>query len=63
MAWADRITFDEIQRQYGISENRLKKMMRSLIKPSSYKRWRKRVQGRKTKHLKCSTNYSVPNTL
>jgi uncharacterized protein (TIGR03643 family) len=50
MAWSDRISFDEIQRQYGISENQLKKLMRRLIQRKSYKRWRRRVQGRKSKH-------------
>jgi deoxyribodipyrimidine photolyase-related protein len=52
MAWQDRLPFDVIQQQYGISENQLKKMMRSFISKKSYKRWRERVQGRKTKHTK-----------
>lgn len=50
MAWQDRISFEVIYMQYGIKENQLKNMMRSLISKSAYKRWRKRVQGRKTKH-------------
>lgn len=50
MAWQDRITFDTIYKQYGITENQLKNKMRKLISKQGFKRWRKRVQGRKTKH-------------
>ena len=50
MAWQDRITFDTIYKQYGITENQLKNKMRKLISKQGYKRWRKRVQNRKTKH-------------
>ncbi|QSZ42148.1 TIGR03643 family protein [Sulfurimonas aquatica] len=50
MAWQDRVPFEIIQKQYGLSENQLKKKMRSLISHKAYKRWRKRVQGRATKH-------------
>lgn len=50
MAWQDRTHFDTIKVQLGISENQVKKMMRKLISPKAYKRWRKRVHGRKTKH-------------
>ena len=51
MAWEDRTTFDAIQSQYGLKEQTVKELMRSNMKPSSYKLWRKRVYGRKTKHL------------
>lgn len=50
MAWQDRISFDTIKELYGFSENEVKKMMRNLLKKSSFKMWRKRVQGRATKH-------------
>lgn len=50
MAWQDRITFDIIYKQYGITENQLKNRMRKLISKQGFKRWRKRVQNRKTKH-------------
>ena len=50
MAWQDRISFDTIKELYGFSENEVKKMMRNLLKKSSFKMWRKRVQGRTTKH-------------
>jgi len=52
MAWQDRVPFEIIQKQYGLTENQLKSKMRSLISEKAYKRWRKRVQGRSTKHTK-----------
>jgi len=52
MAWQDRTHFDIIKKQLGVSENQVKKMMRKLISPKAYKRWRRRVQGRRTKHEK-----------
>ena len=51
MAWEDRTTFDAIESQYGLKEQQVKKIMREHLKSSSYKLWRKRVYGRKTKHL------------
>ena len=51
MAWEDRTTFDAIESQYGLKEREVKELMRDNLKPSSYKLWRKRVNGRKTKHL------------
>ena len=51
MAWEDRTTFDAIESQYGLNEQDVKEIMRSNLKTSSYKLWRKRVNGRKTKHL------------
>ncbi|MFA6742381.1 MAG: TIGR03643 family protein [Arcobacteraceae bacterium] len=52
MAWQDRTTFDTIFELYGLTENQVKKRMRNLLKKSSFKMWRKRVQGRVTKHKK-----------
>ena len=51
MAWEDRTTFDAIESQYGLKEQEVKELMRENLKASSYKLWRKRVNGRKTKHL------------
>jgi len=51
MAWEDRTTFDAIESQYGLKEQEVKELMRDNLKSSSYKLWRKRVNGRKTKHL------------
>ena len=50
MAWQDRVSFDTIKQLYGFTENEVKNMMRDLLKRSSFKMWRKRVQGKKTKH-------------
>lgn len=51
MAWEDRTPFDAIESQYGLNEQEVKRLMRNNLKSSSYKLWRKRVQGRSTKHL------------
>ncbi len=50
MAWEDRTSFDAIYRQFGLSEKEVIKILRKSMKPSSFRRWRKRVQGRSTKH-------------
>jgi uncharacterized protein (TIGR03643 family) len=52
MAWEDRTTFDAISFQFGISEQETIEIMRREMKPSSFRMWRKRVQGRATKHAK-----------
>jgi uncharacterized protein (TIGR03643 family) len=38
--------------QYGLDENQVVALMRQQMPTSSFKMWRKRVSGRKTKHLK-----------
>ncbi|TVZ52839.1 TIGR03643 family protein [Dokdonia sp. Hel_I_53] len=50
MAWEDRTTFDAINYQFGISEREVIDIMRREMKPSSFRMWRARVQGRATKH-------------
>ncbi|MGK0406750.1 MAG: hypothetical protein ACJAZH_000567 [Roseivirga sp.] len=50
MAWEDRTSFDAIKSQFGLPEKEVIKLMRREMKESSFKMWRKRVQGRKTKH-------------
>ena len=45
MAWEDRTTFDAIESQYGLKEQKVKELMREHLKSSSYKLWRKRVYG------------------
>lgn len=50
MAWEDRTPFSAIERTYGLSEPEVIKLMRSQLKPSSFRMWRKRVSGRVTKH-------------
>ena len=49
-AWADRITFEEIFEKTGKSESDVIKIMRRTLKTKSFKLWRERVRGRKTKH-------------
>jgi len=52
MAWEDRTPFEAILFQFGLSEKDVIKMMRSTLKESSFKRWRKRVNsGVSQKHL------------
>ena len=50
MAWEDRTSFDAIQDAYGLNEKEVKELMKSQLQLSSYKLWRRRVTGRKTKH-------------
>ncbi len=52
MAWEDRTPFEAITFQFGISEQETIEIMRSEMKPTSFRMWRKRVQGRSTKHAK-----------
>ena len=52
MAWEDRTPFEAISYQFGLEEEEVIQLMRNNLKEKSWKRWRKRVQGRKTKHLK-----------
>jgi len=50
MAWEDRTPFEAIEFQFGLKENDVRKIMRTNLKESSFKLWRERVKGRKTKH-------------
>jgi len=50
MAWEDRTTFEEIHRKTGFVEADVIKLMRQSLKAASFRRWRKRVSGRITKH-------------
>ncbi|MCH2044344.1 MAG: TIGR03643 family protein [Saprospiraceae bacterium] len=52
MAWEDRTPFDAIQTQFGLAEGEVIRLMRREMKASSFRMWRARVQGRKTKHSK-----------
>lgn len=52
MAWEDRTPFDAISFQFEIKEQEVIHIMRRELKPSSFRLWRARVQGRKTKHSK-----------
>jgi uncharacterized protein (TIGR03643 family) len=50
MAWEDRTSFDAIRQQFGLSPGEVIKLMRREMKASSFKMWRRRTQGRVTKH-------------
>ena len=56
MAWEDRTPFEAIFLQFDINEKELKSIMRNNLKKSSFKLWRERVSGRKTKHSKLREN-------
>jgi uncharacterized protein (TIGR03643 family) len=72
MAWEDRTPFEAIEFQFGLSESDVIRLMRTQLKPSSFKLWRKRVNsGVSRKHLhkrspaiqrfKCSRQKSISN--
>ena len=71
MAWEDRTPFDAITFQFGLKEQEVINLMRREMKPSSFRMWRERVQGRATKHrkkrnfdegrFKCSRQKSISN--
>ncbi|UPT66561.1 MAG: TIGR03643 family protein [Sphingobacteriales bacterium JAD_PAG50586_3] len=71
MAWEDRTPFDAILAQFGLAEDDVKALMKREMKPSSWRMWRERVQGRKTKHaairvddvdrFKCTRQRAVSN--
>lgn len=52
MAWCDKTSFEDIKNLTGFSEADVIKTMRSNLKASSFKLWRKRVSGRINKHKK-----------
>ena len=52
MAWADRMSFEEIKKKTGLNEKEVIEIMRKNLKRKSYLLWRKRVRGRLTKHRK-----------
>jgi uncharacterized protein (TIGR03643 family) len=71
MAWEDRTTFESIKFQFNLTEQQVIELMRSQMKPKSFRLWRARVQGRKTKHqmlrsfesgrFKCSRQKTISN--
>lgn len=54
MAWEDRTPFDAIEAQFGLTEQEVIAVMRREMKPTSWRMWRARVQGRATKHAALS---------
>ena len=56
MAWDDRTPFEAIQHNFGINESEVIKLMQLNLKKSSFRLWRQRVSGRKTKHEQLREN-------
>jgi len=52
LAWSDKISFEHIYSKMGVQESEVIKIMRKELKSNSFKNWRKRVNGRKSKHRK-----------
>ncbi|MEM6431797.1 MAG: TIGR03643 family protein [Deinococcota bacterium] len=52
MAWEDRTPFEAIYAQFGLTENQVIQLMRQIQPQKTFKRWRMRASGRKTKHSK-----------
>ena len=50
MAWEDRTPFEAIEYQFGLQEKEVIALMRKEMKASSFRMWRKRTNGRNTKH-------------
>lgn len=50
MAWEDRTSFEAIEAQFGLNESAVVTLMRTHLKPSSFRMWRQRMAGRVTKH-------------
>lgn len=59
MAWDDEATFDGIQKGLGLSEGEVIQIMQRNLKPSSFRMWRERVSGRKTKHEKITKHENL----
>jgi uncharacterized protein (TIGR03643 family) len=55
MAWEDRTTFEAIEAQFGLQEKEVIALMRRQMKRSSFRMWRKRTNGRTTKHQQLRT--------
>lgn len=52
MAWEDRTPFEAIKFQFDLSEKEVIHLMKKEMSEKNWRKWRARVQGRKTKHLK-----------
>ena len=50
MAWEDRTPFEAIKAQFELDEAAVIALMRQQLKRGSFRLWRVRVQGRRTKH-------------
>lgn len=55
MAWEDRTAFEAIEAQFGLNQDGVIKVMRANLKLNSFKLWRERTHGQKTKHAMLRT--------
>ena len=55
MAWQDDTPFEAIAAQFGLKESAVLELMRSSLKPRSFRVWRMRVRGRVAKHQSLQT--------
>ena len=62
MCWEDRTPFESIEYQFGVKEKEAIKIMRSNLKTNTFKVWRKRVSGRKTKHMELKSSDRFKST-
>ena len=62
MCWEDRTPFEAIEHQFGLKEEDAIKLMRKNLKTKSFKVWRERVSGRKTKHIKIKDSSRFKST-
>ena len=62
MCWEDRTPFEAIENQFGLKEDEAIKIMRNNLKPKSFKVWRKRISGRKTKHMELNDSTRFKST-
>ncbi len=71
MGWEDRTPFEAIEYQFGLSEKQVIELMRRYMKKDSFLMWRKRMNGRVSKHaqkrnkaisrFKCSRQKAISN--
>ena len=54
MAMSDHVSFTTISAQHNVSPDQIKVIMRTHLKPGSYKAWRKRIRdfGDRREHYK-----------
>ncbi|MBL7859743.1 MAG: TIGR03643 family protein [Cyclobacteriaceae bacterium] len=50
MAWEDRTPFEAIELQFGFPEKEVIALLRKHLKARSFRLWRRRTNGRATKH-------------
>ncbi len=62
MCWEDRTPFEAIEYQFGLKEKDAIKLMRKNLQRRSFKLWRERVSGRKTKHMEIKDSKRFKST-